>query len=168
MRTLDTLDSFTRAYIECALWSSTAPAYGVCLCCGKAAVLDRLPESEYEQTPMCSADGCGVREMNYEPPIDANYSASDLAEGILARMVQDCAKFQAENREDLAAFNPSDEKNGQNFWLNRNGHGSGFWDDKPHAIDGMDEMADRLSDACKACGECNLYVGDDGKIYATS
>ena len=48
---------------------------------------------------------------------------------------------------------------GHDFWLTRNGHGAGFWDR------GLGEVGDRLSNACKAFGSYDLYIGDDGKIY---
>ena len=44
------------------------------------------------------------------------------------------------------------------FWLTRNGHGTGFWDgDYP-------ETGDRLTELAKKFGECNLYVTDDNEI----
>jgi hypothetical protein len=90
-------------------------------------------------------------------PMDKNYSIEDIGPETLAKMVADCAKFQADNAEDIA----SDlSRAGHDFWLTRNGHGAGFWDgDWP-------EAGDRLTEACKAYGEVTLYVGDDGKVYA--
>lgn len=78
------LDDFTMGYITCALWSSHGGKYGECPCCGKMAVLDRWPEKEFEEQAMCSADGCGVREMNEEPPLDENYDIDDIAPNTLA------------------------------------------------------------------------------------
>ena len=49
---------------------------------------------------------------------------------------------------------------GHDFWLTRNGHGAGFWDR------GLGELGQKLTDACKTFGSMDLYVGDDGKIYA--
>jgi hypothetical protein len=45
------------------------------------------------------------------------------------------------------------------FWLTRNRHGCGFWDGS------YKDLGDRLTNAAQAFGECDLYVGDDGKIY---
>ena len=47
---------------------------------------------------------------------------------------------------------------GHDFWLTRNGHGTGFWDR------GM-AGGDRLTELAEAYGETSLYVGDDGKLY---
>ncbi|MFX7784369.1 hypothetical protein ABTJ92_19280, partial [Acinetobacter baumannii] len=49
---------------------------------------------------------------------------------------------------------------GHDFWLNRNGHGSGFWDG-----DWPGEMGDRLDEASKKYGTVDLIVGEDGLIY---
>ncbi len=125
------LDAFTRAYIECALWSST------------------------------DEDG---------EPLDAKYSLEDLAPETLSAMTADCAKFQEENR---AAFDsevcrantrgPADlhEAAGHDFWLTRCGHGAGFWDG-----DWPEPYATTLDQAANRFGNVDLYVGDDGRIYA--
>lgn len=47
------------------------------------------------------------------------------------------------------------------FWLTRNGHGAGFWENDY----GTEEQCDKLTEACKAFGEFNLYPGDDGRLY---
>lgn len=116
------LDTFTKQYIETALWSSND-----------------------ESTP----DG-GL-------PMDRKYGIKDLATETRLAMIEDCARFQAENAEDIA----SDlSQAGHDFWLTRNGHGAGFWDgDWP-------EAGERLTKASKAYPEVTLYIGDDKKIYA--
>lgn len=130
------LECFTHAYITCALWSST----------------DDLGE-----------------------PMDDGRDADDLAPETLAKMQADCAAFYAANeahiqcdgapmsRDDLTA-SESERKAamaGHDFWLNRNGHGAGFWDG-----DWPEPAATVLDEASKAAGSCDLYVGDDGAIYA--
>lgn len=52
---------------------------------------------------------------------------------------------------------------GHNFWMNRNGHGSGFWDSED--IYG-DDFAQKLSDLSKSYHESDVYIGDDGRLYA--
>lgn len=100
-------------------------------------------------------------------PLDKNYDGDDIHPNTLAVMETDCLKFQAFNREAIElgydhtkSTCTQDEQAGHDFWLTRNGHGCGFWDGdwkEPHAT--------QLDNACKACGEFNLYVGDDNKIY---
>ena len=127
MTQMQDLDNFTRAYIECALWSSTD---------------------------------------DNDTPLDSNYSAQDLAPETLAAMVVDCARFQAANAALLAKWieDCADEA-GHDFWLTRNHHGAGFWD---HAIrtPAQDAIGEKLTDAAHAFGAVDLYIGDDGKIYA--
>lgn len=126
-----TLDSFTRAYLVCALWSSND-----------------------ESTPQGGE------------PFDRNYDLSDLAPEAVALAIADCARFQADNAADLSLANLADSRAGHCFWLNRNGHGSGFWDEYGHR-DPVEwrEACNRLSKASKGFGECNPYLGDDGQIY---
>ena len=126
----ENLDNFTRAYIECALWSS----------------MD-------ESTP---AGG---------EPMDKNYSAADIADEAGERIIADCKQFQDMLSVTMTETPLTLEQCGYNFWLSRNGHGTGFWDrifDTPEQ-----ELALMKCDAVSKApfGECNLYVGDDGKIY---
>ncbi len=130
---MNNLDTFTRAYIEAALWSSTDNA-----------------------TPQGGE------------PLDKNYSASDIAPEAMARIVSDCAKFQVDHGETLGRAyvtgNGDDygvAQAGHDFWLTRNGHGAGFWDR------GLEDVGAALTAAAHAVpfGSCDLYVGDDGKLY---
>lgn len=152
------LDTFTLSYIQTALWSSTGHRFGVCPCCGKTALLCKLPEPEFEQVPMCDAPGCGVRETSSEPPLDDNYTPEDITPATLAAMAADCAKFQSENETDLSGEDAV--RAGHDFWLTRNHHGAGFWDG-----DWEDSKGERFTASSKTFGEFNLYPGDDGKLY---
>lgn len=123
------LDSFTRAYLVCALWSSND-----------------------ESTPQGGE------------PFDSNYGISDFAPEAIARAVADCAKFQTEN---IGLINEAEldlTRAGHCFWLNRNGHGSGFWDEYL-SNDPRQVPCDKLSEASRDFGETDLYLGDDGKIH---
>ena len=113
------LDTFTSAYVECALWSSTGPD---------------------------------------DEPLDATYDASDIAPETLASIQGDCRRFYEANREH---FNVFSRRAGHDFWLTRNGHGAGFWDG-----DWPEPAATILDNASQAFREIELYVGDDGLIYA--
>lgn len=131
MNTQTALDSFTRAYVKTALWSSN----------------DNATEQGGE-------------------PFDRNYDETDIAPETLARMAEDCAAFRADNEADLDACGISSERAGFLFWLNRNGHGSGFWDE----VGGGHELRQvfmRLSEASKVWGSFDLYLGDDGQIHGS-
>ena len=96
-------------------------------------------------------------------PLDANYSKDDIEKKSLARMKKDCVAFMRENRALLKKFLDEGRDWGQaghDFWLTRNGHGAGFW------ARGS-SVGDALSKKCKPYGSCDLYVGDDGKVYVS-
>lgn len=132
------LDEFTRAYLECALWASTDDGY-----------FGEGDERNNEEGAENGGD-----------PLDANFSLEDFAPEAIETAIKECREFRAYCTEHGLEWS-DDELAGHDFWLNRNGHGTGFWDRD------MGEMGDRLSDACKSFGESNCYVGDDGKVYLT-
>lgn len=120
------IDSFTKGYLETALFLST----------------DESDESGGD-------------------PMDQNYGIIDFSKEAIAASIRECKEFREANAEDLEASGLDDEEAGGLFWLNRNGHGVGFWD-KPGG-----EVGDRLSDAAHVYGTVDLYVGDDGKVHAS-
>lgn len=93
-------------------------------------------------------------------PLDKNYSPADLAPETLRHMQADVNQF-IELAAAMDAEIEDDALVGHCFWLSRNGHGSGFWD--------RDEIPEpartKLDKLAEAFGECNLYVGEDGRIY---
>ncbi len=132
METTEKLDSFTLAYLECALWAEIDNA-----------------------TP------------NGGEPLDANHCIADFVQESIDKAVQDCKQFQEENAELLSAADyghpeyTDDEMAGHDFWLTRNSHGAGFWDRE------LGDVGDKLSEAAKAYGESDIYVGDNGALYLT-
>lgn len=101
-------------------------------------------------------------------PLDENYSIKDIAPEAMAKMKAECAKFQADNAALIVAencnerFDGPEQHAGYHFWLTRNRYGAGFWDG-----DWEEAVGERLTEAAHAFGECDLYIGDDGLIYAT-
>lgn len=126
---LKRLDTFTRSYLETALWSSN--------------------DESNEQ----GGD-----------PLDQNYDLSDLDQKVVDQAIADCADFRkgcAELLEQAYGIRGySEGKAGHDFWLSRNGHGAGFFDE------GQEDCWDQLQDAAEAHGSVDLYVGDDGQIHA--
>lgn len=129
------MDKFTCAYIECALWSST------------------FEDAENGREDM---------------PMDSRFDVTDIAPKALKEIVADCADFQESQASVLTqayevySHSPEwshEEQAGHDFWLTRNRHGAGFWDR------GLGEIGTRLTDAAHLYGSCDLYVGDDGKVY---
>lgn len=96
-------------------------------------------------------------------PLDAaKYADTELAAETIAKFIADCEKFETESNAlfENADLHASDYHVAHDFWLTRNRHDAGFWDgDYPEPI------ATLLTDLSKTYGECDLYVGDDGKIY---
>lgn len=97
------------------------------------------------------------------------YSASGRPEAMydkltpeaLRSMREDCQKFTESNLELMLESGIRGSRAGHCFWLNRNHHGSGFWDESTITR----EQGQALSDASHKFGECNLYFGDDGQLY---
>ena len=92
------LDAFTRAYLECALWSST----------------DNADESGGE--PLDA--NYSLEDMSVES-LDAAIKDCAAFQESNASALRDA--YGARNRYD-------EESAGHDFWLTRNGHGAGFWD----------------------------------------
>lgn len=123
--------------------------------------MDRFLSSYIETALWSSLDDDGT-------PLDAaKYADTELAPETVEKFKRDCAAFETKYNElvkdlddaVLRSF-PPDSHIPHDFWLTRNGHGAGFWDgDYPEPFD------DILTDLAHSFGECNLYVGDDGKIY---
>jgi hypothetical protein len=80
-----------------------------------------------------------------------------LSEEGEAKCIEDCTRFQSINLIDLVKWGDLTNA-GHNFALNRNGHGTGFWDR------GEGALGERLSRASHAMGEVDVYVDDNGLI----
>jgi hypothetical protein len=94
-------------------------------------------------------------------PMDDNYSVLDIHESAIAEMDLDVSDFmECIDKECPDWVDFYDEGDiGHNFWLTRNGQGTGFWDR------GNGDIDDKLTELCRPYGEQYLYVGDDGWIY---
>lgn len=102
-------------------------------------------------------------------PLARAHEITDITAASLEDLVTDCLLFMRDNEDDLALayglYKVDDGESpqaraGHDLWLTRNGHGTGFWDRD------LGDVGDRLSEAAKKLGESNLYVGDNGKLYA--
>lgn len=100
-------------------------------------------------------------------PLDRNYSVDDIDSASLDEMQNDLHAFM--NKADEMCYGIEDvaansSQFAHDFWLTRNGHGVGFWD-RPELYSSK-ELADKLSNLARSFGPCDLYIGDDGKIYS--
>jgi triacylglycerol esterase/lipase EstA (alpha/beta hydrolase family) len=94
-----------------------------------------------------------------EEPLDSKYDFSDIDEDSLQAEVENVQQFWSEATElHLTDWCNKDEFT-YDFWLDRNGHGTGFWDRCPNKTIGR-----QLSDMAKQYGHCYLLEGDDGTL----
>ena len=93
-------------------------------------------------------------------PLDKDYSIGDFSDEAVEEAIKDCDDFVKANKEDLESVGDK-SSHGHDFSLTRNGHGAGFWDR------GYGAAGKRLTEAAKAYGSADVYVGDDRKLYFT-
>lgn len=129
------LSEFERGYEECADGDA-----------------DSLAESERE-IPDRAVDG-------YEPVEMVGWATETLE-----TFASDCSEFVEANASDLLVCGLSAYRAGCDFWLTRNRHGAGFWDEDYGKPSEVTEALKRLTDASHAAGEAELYIGSDGFIY---
>jgi hypothetical protein len=99
-------------------------------------------------------------------PLDKNYTIDDIDHNTLLRMIRDCKDFQEKYEELYTDGGWDDEQAAHDFWLSRNGHGSGFTD-RGYDYD-AEEIGERLQSAAKSYGTYDLYLGDgssDGILF---
>ena len=86
--------------------------------------------------------------------INAYLTAADWADDTnvdYERAVTDCLAFlHRVESAGIDTYEMNPEQIGHDFWLTRNGHGSGFWD-RPEVYG--DDNAEKLSDIARAFGE---------------
>lgn len=102
-------------------------------------------------------------------------SFSDIAQETIEQMRSDCKTFETANIQALQDFynipDTGPSTAGHEFWMTRNGHGTGFFDADLGAPKEVREdpaviaAIKSLEFACKAFNQCDTYVGDDGQIY---
>lgn len=130
------LDTFTRAYLITALWSSSDES------------------DEYGGVPL---------DHNYDlSDISEEAIASAVADCARFQAENHYTLEQAIYTGKVKCGPDFDEmeRAGHDFWLTRNHHGAGFWDG-----DWPEPYAQQLTDAAQRFREVDLYVGDDGRIY---
>jgi hypothetical protein len=137
-------DDFTVSYLGTALWSS----------------LIMLPESESALVDGCMDvdDQHPLHGISEDDNYDRHFACHDFTEEALRAAVADCALFQLCNADDLC--DEDDGHAGHNFWLNRNGHGAGFWDG-----DYEEEKGNRLSAACEDYTELYIWIDEEGSLH---
>lgn len=104
-----------------------------------------------------------------ETPLDEKYEYEDIDPAWKRIAEEDCAVFCRNYTQLLVKFGELVKRNaadlGQDFWLTRNGHGTGFWDRYLEIPKGPDRdkaevIGEELSEAARVYGECDLFVWD--------
>ena len=90
-------------------------------------------------------------------PLDDTYSIDDIDKASIEKAEKEVKAFE-EKAESLLSDDDKAQHVGHDFWLTRNGHGAGFWD-------GDYVNGEALTQLAKSFGTCDMYVGDDGKVY---
>lgn len=138
------LSAATTAYVDCALWSSS---------CNSTADHDHAHPDRPED--------CDV------PLDDIGYDSSHLDPQTALEMradVRGWLTFVLEHRPD--ALDTWDAGQfGHDFWLTRNGYGTGYWDRYYGDGDPRTAQGRWLTDHCKPYGSAYLYVGSDDRVY---
>ena len=99
-------------------------------------------------------------------PLDKQYSVDDIDHKTILKMAADAKDFQEKYGELYEKGGWDDEQAAHDFWLSRNGHGSGF---KDRGYDyNSEEIGNELHKAAKSYGSYDLYLGDgpnDGILF---
>jgi hypothetical protein len=120
----------------------------------QAPRMDAFTEAYFEAALWSSHDQSD--EQGGEP-LDKNYGIKDIDPATRDKMIDDCVDFQQRYRGSLDESGIDSAQAGHWFWLSRNNHGAGFFDDGH----------DALQKAAESYGEFDLYVGDDGRIHGS-
>lgn len=128
-RTID-IAAVVRGYAEAILWSAS--------CNGTAPA---------EVCTDCAGEDCD-QSLSH----NLNYDVSQIDADSMAAIRKDVTDFVNANMADLIESGLPDDYIGHNFYLNRCGHGTGFWDR------GLGAVGDRLSNACTPYGETYAYA----------
>lgn len=144
------VDDFTVSYLETALWAST--------------VLLPVASDDLIDGCMDVAEDHPLYGISEDDHFDDYFDSDDFTEKVIRTAIADCFWFQKENANDLS--DEDLERAGHDFWLTRNGYGAGFLDGAGF-WDGDYEEAkgNRLSNACDAYGELNIWASEDGSLH---
>lgn len=131
------LDAFTRGYFEAIEFTGIS-----------------IPEELYDEEGITEAEGGLCYDLS-------RFDEVEWDEASIKKICEECEAFQNDNAEDLEEFHDTYHKgesySGQTFWLNRNGHGCGFWE---YDVEGCK----RLSQYSHEEGERRVFL-QDGKLY---
>lgn len=118
---------------------------------GDQPISKKFIDSYLETAIWASTDGDGH-------PLDRDYDVRDFSQEAIDQAIQETNDFITGNATDLDAVGDM-ESHGHDFWLTRNGHGTGFFDR------GYGEVGTHLTRAAKTYGEVVVYIGADAMLH---
>lgn len=89
----------------------------------------------------------------------ATWDNADESVSMVRALWDDCAAFFDAHTDDI--FDYGAAQAGHDFWLTRNGHGAGFWEEDY----GTPEICARLDAAARAAGPRAVYLWGAGTLY---
>lgn len=89
-----------------------------------------------------------------------NYGASDFTFEAMTDIIEECQWFQKTYAEHIAG---QEKMAGHDFWLTREGHGSGYWDG-----DWEDPAGTELYEACKPFNANAMVWEENGNLHYQS
>ena len=92
-------------------------------------------------------------------PLSMFHDVSRIDDDSLQMMYSDYKGFLETNQKLLTESGLTMAQIGHDFGLTRNKQGTGFWDRE------LGSIGDKLTSVAEQYDECELYKGDDGKIY---
>lgn len=98
-------------------------------------------------------------EDNGGDPLDKNYDIKDIEHNTLLKMVGDCKDFQQKHKTLYLDGGWNETQAGRDFWLTRNGHGTGFWDVELHNPK-KEKIGEELTKYAKSYGTYDLFLCD--------
>jgi hypothetical protein len=101
------------------------------------------------------AEWCGIDEEQRNAFHDADSPRWSAAS--LKRAREDCAAFQRDMEAQLEASGLSDSRAGHDFWLTRNRHGAGFWDEGYKQSAEANAALQELTEESHAYGDAYVY-----------
>lgn len=122
-------------------------------------LLDNAPLRAYLTCALWSSTG------EDDVHLDHDYSSEDFAPIALLEAYKDVQQALTLANGFVPEWGEfwSDEQFGHDFWLTRNGHGTGFWDRYNGGPEG--DIGQKLTLIAKSFGSLDPYVGDDGLLY---
>jgi hypothetical protein len=138
------IDAITANYLKAAVWTEQ----------------ERLQEEDGEGVEDIEDDE--LREIMKGRDFDPDDAHKHFDEDAQLDAYEDVKSFMSKAAGLFDKGFDDWENVGVDLWLNRNRHGSGFWDKEN--VYGWDGQADKLADIARGMGEKHVYIGDAGKL----